>query len=74
MAKVQKNGLLEEKELLFYTKSRICYTNDTSTKFLNFGKVYISKILSNVKVKVPLGELYTADSIFSANIWVGIGR
>ena len=74
MAKVQKNGLLEEKELLFYTKSRICYTNDTSTKFLNFGKVYISKILSKTKVENPLGELCTADSIFSTRTVVGIGR
>ena len=35
---------------------------------------YNSKILFKAKVKVPLGELYTADSIFSANISVGIGR
>jgi len=29
VAKVQKNGLLEEKELFFYTKSGNYYTNHT---------------------------------------------
>ena len=82
MAKVQKNGLLEEKELFFYTKSRIYYTNHILCGSLRvLAKLmivalayYISKILSKTKMKVPLGDLCTADSIFSANISVGIGR
>ena len=82
MAKVQKNGLLEEKELFFYTKSGNYYTNHTLcqslralTKCMIVARAYyISKILFKAKVKVPLGDLCTVDNIFLANISVGIGR
>ena len=48
MAKVQKNELSEEKELFFYTKSRIYYTNliilqkKQSKKFFVYAYHHIS--------------------------------
>jgi len=58
VAKVQKNELSEEKELFFYTKSRIYYTNliilqkKQSKKFFVYAYHHISPHL-NARVCLP---------------------
>ena len=74
MAKVQKNELSEEKELFFYTKSRIYYTNliilqkKQSKKFFVYAYHHISPFEGSPRTSAA--EYVLGGMFVKGGMWV----